>query len=532
MAISGDMAISGSPRFLDQRSGFRYEPIDAEGSCGKLARRRGPRNVLAACALTCAVVAAVGCALASPSKEGPVANLSGSNPTNLASNVGVGRSKETVRMRHASSSSLATVERGAWRVQVANHYQLGGNATTDLSLYPWEHVAEPYRETRMELMRVPYGVEDGANIIWMMEGEKMSEGEAKMMLNTMAFTSPGQYKCTVVVQNPPRSSKAPPSSHAHAAVDAAAENKHGLPRSGPSAGERESRKTKHAAAPEAIGDADEDGTGEVFEHEFVVTVKYVRRELRALTDRDRETFFNAVSVLQRVPSAVGRAVYGEKYYSKDYFNRMHLYYGGARDCDHWHAGAGFVTSHIAITLMYEQALQSINPSIAMPYWDVTIEGTFYDWSDFRTSSVFSDDWFGAGAPENPLKTPDKGRFAYVPVMANATEYSQFYNPYGMLRSPWNTDRNPFLTRHDHLLGFVNNKKPSGCRRFRDAYIAENWMELTEAFNGGAHGNIHGLLGGTWSPEADVYASQTPYIVIPFVHHTYISQKIIATATPT
>ncbi|CAM9636345.1 unnamed protein product, partial [Ectocarpus sp. 12 AP-2014] len=41
-------------------------------------------------------------------------------------------------------------------------------------------------------------------------------------------------------------------------------------------------------------------------HEFGVTVKYVRREIRDLTDRDRETFFNAVSVLQRVPSAVGR----------------------------------------------------------------------------------------------------------------------------------------------------------------------------------------------------------------------------------
>lgn len=48
------------------------------------------------------------------------------------------------------------------------------------------------------------------------------------------------------------------------------------------------------------------------------------------------------------------------------------------------------------------------------------------------------------------------------------------------------------------------------------------MALTEAFNGGAHGNIHGLLGGTWSPEADVYAAQTPYLVIPFVHHTYVS----------
>ncbi|CAB1107834.1 unnamed protein product [Ectocarpus sp. CCAP 1310/34] len=74
--------------------------------------------------------------------------------------------------------------------------------------------------------------------------------------------------------------------------------------------------------------------------------------------------------------------------------------GGARDCDHWHEGAGFVTAHIAITLMYEQALQAVNPSIALPYWDVTIEGTYYDWNDFRTSSVFSDDWFGDASPGN------------------------------------------------------------------------------------------------------------------------------------
>ena len=65
--------------------------------------------------------------------------------------------------------------------------------------------------------------------------------------------------------------------------------------------------------------------------DFVVTVKYVRREIRTLTDQDRETFFNAVSVMQRVPSAVGQMVYGAKYYSKDYFNRLHLYYGECGD---------------------------------------------------------------------------------------------------------------------------------------------------------------------------------------------------------
>lgn len=62
-------------------------------------------------------------------------------------------------------------------------------------------------------------------------------------------------------------------------------------------------------------------------YEFVVHVKYVRRELRKLSDRDREAFFNAVSVMQRVPSAVGRLLYGDKYYSKDYMNRLHMYYG-------------------------------------------------------------------------------------------------------------------------------------------------------------------------------------------------------------
>lgn len=62
-------------------------------------------------------------------------------------------------------------------------------------------------------------------------------------------------------------------------------------------------------------------------HTFDLAVKYVRRNIRDLTDRDRETFLNAMSVLQRVPSAVGREIYGDKYYSKDYFTRVHLYGG-------------------------------------------------------------------------------------------------------------------------------------------------------------------------------------------------------------
>lgn len=73
-----------------------------------------------------------------------------------------------------------------------------------------------------------------------------------------------------------------------------------------------------------------------------------------------------------------------------------------------------------------------------------------------------------------LRTPLRGRFGYVPVMTNATEYSPLSNPYGLLRSPWNSDSTPFLTRHDRLFGYVNNRKPSGCKQYRDALHQRSW----------------------------------------------------------
>lgn len=59
-----------------------------------------------------------------------------------------------------------------------------------------------------------------------------------------------------------------------------------------------------------------------------------------------------------------------------------------------------MTSHMALTLMYEEALQAVNPAVAVPYWDFTLESTFFDSTDFRQSGVFADDWFGAASTGN------------------------------------------------------------------------------------------------------------------------------------
>lgn len=241
-------------------------------------------------------------------------------------------------------------------------------------------------------------------------------------------------------------------------------------------------------------------SGKVTTYDVDVMVKYVRREIRSLTDKDREMFFNAVSIMQRVPTSVGQQIWGDKYKSKDYFNRVHLYYGGTADCDHWHQGAGFVTSHMAFTLEYEQSIQSIFPSATVPYWDFTLESTFYDPGSWRSSAVFSADWFGDANPDNEMHTVTEGRFAYVPAMTNSKQFSDQYNSYGVMRAAWNADPTPFMTRSGQVYGYENNMKPSGCSEYRRSLRKDTWMSMSKQLNSAAHGHIHELMGGSWGND--------------------------------
>ena len=231
-----------------------------------------------------------------------------------------------------------------------------------------------------------------------------------------------------------------------------------------------------------------------------VMCKYVRREIRNLLDQDREAFFQAVAIMQRVPTQAGKKIYGKNYRSRDFFNRIHLYYGGSKSCDHWHQGPGFVTSHVTFSLMFEQSLQQINPSITLPYWDFTLESTFYTPSTFRGSGVFSADWFGDAECNNTEHTPTEGRFSYVPVMQNAQNFSSIVNPYSLLRSPWNADPTPYMTRSSLIYNMNNNLKPSGCKEYHHALQFSDWKSLAQQLNSNAHGHIHELMGGSWTKD--------------------------------
>ena len=43
-------------------------------------------------------------------------------------------------------------------------------------------------------------------------------------------------------------------------------------------------------------------------------------------------------------------------------------------------------------------------------------------------------------------------------MQNAINYSDIVSPYGLLKSPWNADPSPYLSRSDRIFGLKNNLK--------------------------------------------------------------------------
>lgn len=136
-------------------------------------------------------------------------------------------------------------------------------------------------------------------------------------------------------------------------------------------------------------------TSSSFELYFTIASKYIRREIRSLTDDDRISVFNAMKTLYATNQTTGQALYGDKYYSAEYFAYKHLSGAGTIDCDHWHDGAGIAVNHIGVTLQYEQSLQSIDPSISLPYWDYGMDRYIYaDYDSYADYPIFTADWFG------------------------------------------------------------------------------------------------------------------------------------------
>ena len=238
---------------------------------------------------------------------------------------------------------------------------------------------------------------------------------------------------------------------------------------------------------------------------FNVTSKYVRRELRDLTDADRDRYFEALHTVYATEQAEGVAKYGRNFKSAAWLVREHLYGAADKSCDHWHDDAGFLNHHVGITLQLEASLRSVDPHVCSHYWDYTVDAASEaDGVDYVTSPIFDADWFGSADPNRTDHAISHGRWAFTHVMKDATGFSNITNPYGLLRSPWNTDPTPFVTRSRYVLGVKDAYYTlPECSDFQsylksdDDTGALTMASISDALNGELHGPVHIMTGGHW-----------------------------------
>jgi hypothetical protein len=189
---------------------------------------------------------------------------------------------------------------------------------------------------------------------------------------------------------------------------------------------------------------------------------YVRREVRTLTKEDWNSFLEASYTLHLYDEEEGQAKFGSTYHPITYLIRFHHFNAALQDQDHIHEGNGFLTPHLKMTNIFDEAVRSVNPGESIPYWDFTIDhqlgylatecfvtqestygnvqppkdiysGYQYETDDIQEGRIISGLWKDTKAEKN----------IYYPSMESG---------YGYLRAPWNMNPSPYLSRFPFIFG--------------------------------------------------------------------------------
>lgn len=230
-----------------------------------------------------------------------------------------------------------------------------------------------------------------------------------------------------------------------------------------------------------------------------------------------------------------------------------------------HDGNGFLTQHVALSAVFERSLQSIDPSLALPYWDFTIdsqaiidrqkkgttsttseglESLFYG-RDAAVSPLFTADWFGAPDRSTGVVSSSEasGHWSEAAVVHTAKSASSaaaasdsegavaVSNSFGLLRSPWNNLKSARVSRFFGACGATVSVDASSssagdidndavvnfpaCAAHFDAVAnmgafaslerpaSESWALQVQ---GEPHGPVHLFLGGTTAACEAAYDS--------------------------
>ena len=229
---------------------------------------------------------------------------------------------------------------------------------------------------------------------------------------------------------------------------------------------------------------------------------YVRREIRGLSDDDLDKTMDAMYTLWSVDEEEGQELYGENYHPASYFAAAHDFNAAQQDADHIHEGLGFLPQHIKLTNMFEVAVQAVDPSVALPYWDFTIdvsedktiyESVIFSSRTFGSISKPKDEYWGFTYANDKLEDTkiQDGRWKDLKAELN-TRYPGLSNGFGYMRGPWNMNPSPYITR----FSAYSPTLPS-CSDYYGGLGLPGFIDFLESAPYGSHASTHGVIGAVW-----------------------------------
>lgn len=230
---------------------------------------------------------------------------------------------------------------------------------------------------------------------------------------------------------------------------------------------------------------------------------YVRREIRELTESDLAAAVNAMYVMWTLTSKGGKVTYGKNFNSALYFAELHDFNAAWRDGDHIHEGLGFLPQHNKMSNLFELAMQAVDPSVTLFYWDFTKES-----GSLSDSPMFQESTFG----ELNMPTDEKwgwtyrndsindgwiknGLFKRTRAQANEV-FTELESGYGYMRGPWNTNPSPYITRYSQ----ASSALPS-CNAYYTWLQMSDFSEFMMNSENAPHGSTHGSIGGVFGCDA-------------------------------
>lgn len=234
-----------------------------------------------------------------------------------------------------------------------------------------------------------------------------------------------------------------------------------------------------------------------------ILVRYVRRELRGLDSTDRASFMRAAATLWNVETEMGQKTFGENFKDIEYLASLHNRLAADRECDHMHDGLGFMTMHSGLTYIFEKAIQSVDPSVAMPYWDWTVDVTSNAYLNKSNDELWSWNVWGSeyfGNANNHAHTVTEGPWAYTLLPKNY--WNDTHNPYGFMRAPWNMNSLPYVTRFNYTGSQMKNFPVTDmgmptCMDFWNLIQdSDSWFDFGWGLQYDPHARVHSVIGGS------------------------------------